>query len=270
MWGVEILNMIKRPLKRNIWERLAILLGILCIAGALTLTIAYGFTIGNALTLCIAAVLIGLGLWIRKMPRWVQRGITVVISIGLVFFIAITSIVIRYGATNTATFTEDGVLVLGCGIRGEDVLPTLASRLDKCVEYLQQNPNVPVIVSGGQGPKEDIPEAVAMKRYLISKGIASEQIVVEDRSRNTIENLANSKPLLDSLFADRAYTVAIITSDYHAYRVTQAAEDAGLSARMYNAPVKWYLRPSAYSREALSICKFQVTKNAFQSVLEGF
>lgn len=241
-------------------ERLAILIGILCIAGASALTIAYGFTIGNAITFAISVILIGLGLWMRKMPHWLQRTITIATGIGLVCFIVITGIVVSYGTNNTATFKEDCVLVLGCGIRGEQLLPTLESRLDRCLEYLQNNPDIPVIVSGGQGPKEDIPEAIAMKRYLVSKGVNPEKITTEERSRNTIENLDYSKPLLDSLFTNKEYTVVIITSDYHAYRVTKATANAGINSTMYNAKVKWYLRPSAYSREALSICKFWISK----------
>lgn len=245
--------------KRNIWEWLAIITAILCAAGAITLTIAYGFTVGNAITLVIASVLVSLGLWFRKWSKWLRRTIGIMLTLGMVFFSIMLGIIVYHGAKDTVTFKEDCVLVLGCGIRGETVLPTLESRLDRCLEYLKYNPNALVLVSGGQGPKEDIPEAVAMQRYLIAHGVPAERIIVEDKSRNTMQNLSYSKGILDSLFLQKKYRIALITSDYHSYRVDMAAKQSGLTIGTYNAGVKWYLRPSAYTREVLSICKFWVT-----------
>ena len=245
--------------KRNIWEWLAIIIAILLTIGIVALTIAYGFTVGNSITLVIAAVFVSLGLWFRKMPKWIRRTTGAVLTVGVAFFIVMLGVIIIHGAKGTVAFKEDCVLVLGCGIRGETVLPTLEARLDRCLEYLKYNPNTMVLVSGGQGPREDIPEAVAMKRYLAEHGVSEQQIIIENRSRNTVQNLSYSKAMLDRLFAQKEYTVALITSDYHAYRAGLIANQQGLSVCVYNADVKWYLRPSAYLREVLSICKFWLT-----------
>lgn len=242
--------------KRNTLEWIALIVALLCIIGAGSLTVAYGFTIGNAITFAIASVLIVLGLWMRKMPRWIQRCITVVIVVGLVFFFTITGVVVYHGTHDTVDFKEDCVLVLGCGIRGEIVLPTLESRLNQCLEYLKRNPKAIVIVSGGRGHNEDITEAEAMMRYLCTHGVPEQQIIKEEKSRNTIENFTYSKVILDSLFPGRNYVVAAISSDYHAYRVRLVASDVGVVSHSYSAGVKWYLRPSAYSREALSVCRY--------------
>jgi len=83
----------------------------------------------------------------------------------------------------------DTVIVLGCGI-WPDGRPTLAlaMRLDKAVEYYMDNPHVNIIVSGGQGANEPYPEAVAMKEYLVNKGIPEEKILNENKSTSTREN----------------------------------------------------------------------------------
>jgi len=246
--------------RRNALEWIAIIVAIVCILGAGTLTIAYGFTIGNAITFIIALILIVLGMWMRKMPRWMKRCVTAIIVVGLAFFLSITGIVIRTGTKDTVSFDEDCVIILGCGIRGDVVLPTLQARLDKAMEYIKRNPEAIIIVSGGQGSKEDITEAEAMMRFLLTRGISQERIIKEEASRNTIQNLRNSKDILDRLFFGREYTSAVITSDYHAYRVGMVASDVGIDARSFNANVEWYLRPSAYSREALSVCKYWITR----------
>ena len=159
------------------------------------------------------------------------------------------------GTKNTATFTEDCVLVLGGGIKGDKILPTLQFRLDKCIEYLQHNPKALIIVSGGQGVGETIAESIAMKRYLVSKGVNADQIVEENCSRNTRQNMQFSKILMDSLFSSGKYSVVCITSDFHAYRSGKLSKTVDLSVSHYNSRTLWYLYPMAYCRETFSIVK---------------
>lgn len=240
----------------TIFRKLGILAGILCITIALILTIAYGLTIGNLLTFIFASLLIALSVWFRKLPSIWKRIITFTIAVGILFFITITTIVIVRGAHDTVTFKEECIIVLGCGIRGEKILPTLESRLNKCIEYHSHNPQALIVVSGGQGHNEDIPEAEAMKRYLLAHNISEAQIIVEDKSRNTKENFIYSKQLLDNHFKGKAYTIACITSDYHVLRAEKIAADNGINIHSFGAGIEWYLRPSAHSREALSICYY--------------
>ena len=65
----------------------------------------------------------------------------------------------------------------------------LASRIDKGIELLKYNPNAKLILSGGMGPGEDIPEGVAMADYAKQNGVSEEKIIIEDKSKNTYENL---------------------------------------------------------------------------------
>jgi uncharacterized SAM-binding protein YcdF (DUF218 family) len=170
----------------------------------------------------------------------------------------ITIIVIN-GKKSTTTFKEDSVLVLGSGIKGDVILSTLQLRLDKCLEYIQHNPDVVIVVSGGQGRGEDISEAEAMRRYLIQQNVDSTLIIKEDKSRDTRDNMQYSKIILDSCFTvlgKQNYTTVCITSDFHAYRSSLLAKRFGLNTTSYNSKVKWYIRPSTYCREVLSICKF--------------
>ncbi len=49
--------------------------------------------------------------------------------------------------------------------------PDFGQRLEAAIAYYERNPKVLLVVSGGQGPQEDISEALAMERYLIERGI---------------------------------------------------------------------------------------------------
>ena len=248
---------------KRLFPVLCLLTGLIFLLSAISLSIAYSFTAGNLIALLAGVLLIIL---YKVYPRLSRRKKILLKSLLLLWvtFMTILSVFIaRNGSKNTATFDEDCVLALGCGIRGETPLPTLRMRLDKCLEYLQHNPNAWILVSGGQGRNETIAEAEAMERYLVSKGVDPSQILQEDQSSNTAENMQFSKPILDQHFASKTYKVVCITSDYHAYRAQVLSEKYGIPVSHYNAPTPWHLYPSAYLREALSICKMWIMDRCF-------
>jgi len=250
----------KNNFKNRLILRLSLIAGLLCLLGATILTIAYGFTVGNAVALAFAGFFIGLYFIYPKLSPFLRKLTNATLLIATLVVFGMFILIGINGSKSTVTFDEDCVLVLGCGIRGETILPTLQLRLDKCLEYIQKNPSALVVVCGGRGRNEAISEAEAMKRYLISKGVNAVQIVEESRSRNTKENFQYSKELIDSRFSSKSYSIACVTSDYHAYRAKKIAEKADLSITQYNSTSRWYLYPSAYFREMLSIFKTWISK----------
>lgn len=54
---------------------------------------------------------------------------------------------------------------------GTRVTPLLAARIDKGIELLHYNPDAKLILSGGQGPGEDIAEGKAMAGYAKQQGL---------------------------------------------------------------------------------------------------
>lgn len=128
----------------------------------------------------------------------------------------------------------DYMIVLGAGLRGEDVSPTLKARLDQAIAYYNLHPKTMIIVSGGQGQDEVISEAEAMRRYLEEVGIPGESIIKEDHSTTTLENIAFSKEILRKR-EEAVESILIVTHDYHLLRAQMLAyfmdlESIGLSA----------------------------------------
>lgn len=101
--------------------------------------------------------------------------IIIAIAVCMITFIACT------GHNDTVKYDEDAVIVLGASVNGDKVSRTLEYRLDKTVEYSKKNPGALIIVSGGQGPQEDVTEGFAMEQYLIKKGIPQEKIIKEEK-----------------------------------------------------------------------------------------
>ena len=107
------------------------------------------------------------------------------------------------------------------------------------------------IVSGGQGPDEVCSEAEAMKKWLMEQGIPEEQILVEDRSRTTEENMMFSKELIDAIAPDAGS--AFCTTNFHAFRAGIKACKAGLAAEGVTYNTEWYFWYNAAVREVVGL-----------------
>ena len=149
------------------------------------------------------------------------------------------------------------IVVLGCQLWGEDPSPMLRKRLDKAYDLLVKYPDVPVVVTGGQGDDEVISEGEGMKRYLVSRGISEDRIIVEDRSTSTYENIKNAFEITDAMGLSRDVTIA--TSEFHLYRASLIARAQG-AGKVTSAPsfTDLNLLPAYWVREWLGISHFFV------------
>lgn len=149
------------------------------------------------------------------------------------------------------------VVVLGCQLWGEEPSPMLQKRLDKAYDLLVKYPDVPVVVTGGQGNDEVISEGEGMKRYLARRGISEDRIIVEDKSTSTYENIRNAFEITDAMGLSRDVTIA--TSEFHLYRASLIARAQG-AGTVTSAPsfTDLNLVPAYWVREWLGISHFFV------------
>ena len=152
------------------------------------------------------------------------RGILIAVAcIGLVAFGTVEGcIVSKMHAQGKPDL--DYVVVLGAQVRKSGPSLVLRYRLDKAIEYLDENPNTICIVSGGKGPNEPFPEAQGMADYLKEHGIDEQRILEEPDSKTTEENIVNSKKLI----SDDNASVGVITNNFHMFRALQIADKYGL------------------------------------------
>lgn len=144
----------------------------------------------------------------KVLPKWLKGVLCAGMSFFLATYIAFLSYSLATAASSKArldALPEDEqltVMIFGCYVRGEEPGRTLTTRLDAALSLLKRYPNADCIVSGGQGSNEAISEAEAMRRYLVSCGIAEERITLEDRSTNTSENLEYTFAILTGSESD--------------------------------------------------------------------
>lgn len=211
-------------------KRVIELLGIILVDSLLVISLGLSFSV----IFMIASLWFVYGMiTVRRIAnkykkKWL-RVISKVYTLGVVLFISSFMMIEGFLLLNIAQYKApqeiealDYVIVLGAGLRGEKVSPTLKARLDQAIAYYKLHPDTMIIVSGGQGEDEVIPEAEAMRRYLEKMGIPKEHILKEDRSRTTLENIAFSQELLVER-GEEDKKVLIVTHDYHLFRAQMLA-----------------------------------------------
>ncbi|EHS03776.1 hypothetical protein SEVCU139_1562 [Staphylococcus lugdunensis VCU139] len=151
----------------------------------------------------------------------------------------------------------DIFLVLGSGLINNKVTPLLASRINAGLEIYQKQNNKQhlFLVSGGQGDDELRPESVAMKEYLVDKGIVEDEIICEQQSKTTYENLYFSKEMIENLPLNKP-NILICTNDFHILRVMFLAKKLHFK-NFYSvgSKTKSYFFTNAFIREVIAIIK---------------
>lgn len=193
--------------------------------------------------------------------RYIKIAVTV-ITVGIIIFFTAGAIISGFmiKAINNKPDSPDTVIVLGCRVKGTRPSLMLKRRLDAAYEYLSENEDIIVIVSGGKGDDEEISEAECMFRYLSEKGISTDRIFKEDKSSNTFENFKYSGEIMQKTgLGNRA---AVVTDGYHQFRAALIAEDAGLETKAISAHTSLWLIPTYWIREWLAT-GVQLIRNLF-------
>ncbi len=183
-----------------------------------------------------------------------------------------TIILTLKAARRVPEFDKDAILILGCQIKKDGtVTPLLKGRADRALEFakMQQDAagSAPVFVpSGGQGADEVISEAESIKNYLVETGVPENQILAEDQSENTFENLRNSAKLIRSRFGEGA-KIAFSTTNYHVFRAGILAEQQGIHAEGIGSRTRSYFWINAFVREFVATVYAERKKHFFVIVL---
>ena len=210
---------------------------------------------GVVLTFALGLILLFAGIFCKHAEKYIPRIVRYMFSTGVLFCVVFLTTLFVFGKKSNVSYNEDAVIVLGAGIQGEEVSESLRNRLDAAARYYQKNPDVIIIVSGGQGPQEKITEALAMEKYLLEQGVPAEQIVKEQMATSTRENFLYSKEILDKQF-DGVYGVVFVSSDYHIYRAKLIAKSIGFNEIAYlGSDTPWYQILPSGIRECLAVIK---------------
>ncbi len=160
-------------------------------------------------------------------------------------------------ARHQPSLDRDFIVILGCWFRPDGSLPPLLrGRVDRAVDFWRRQKEstgkeAVFIPSGGQGKDETMPEACAMRNYLIEKGVPESLIHAETESANTFQNMAFSARIIREINPDGRTVFA--TTNYHVFRSGVWAAQAGLKAEGIGGKTRWWFWPNAFMRECIGL-----------------
>ena len=146
----------------------------------------------------------------------------VILLIGAGCFLA-AEIPVLLDCRSAADTAAPHLIVCGAGVHGSVPSRSLTDRLRAALDWLQTNPDADAVLSGCQGPGEDLSEAQAMFDWLAERGVDPARLILEDRATDSYENIQYSLALL----GPDPGRVAILSSEYHLHRLEYMAEKLG-------------------------------------------
>lgn len=193
----------------------------------------------------------------RRGKTW-QKVLCVLLLVGVLCFAGLEGVVFA-GARTQVSGEPEVMVIFGCQVKpwGPSVL--LQDRLDTALAYLADHPDMTVVVTGGKGDDEHVSEARAMYDYLTENGVDGDRVLMEDRSRNTWQNINYTLDLLHEEGYDTTDDVLLVSSGFHLTRIGLLWGRAAGGTYMLStlaAPVTH--RPSAvkmFFREPLALVK---------------
>lgn len=119
-------------------------------------------------------------------------------------------------------------VVLGYRLREDGIAGDYARRLERAHGLHVQGHVERILILGGGTGAAEISEAEAGRRYLISRGVPEERLIIEENSIHTLENLRNLRTVLDARCRSCRSPFVLITSRYHLARAEVMARGLGL------------------------------------------
>lgn len=158
-----------------------------------------------------------------------------------------------------AEMNKDYMIILGCKIKNDGSLtPLLKGRVDRAIEFRNEQlkttgKDLIFIPSGGKGNDEIISEAEAMKKYLLEQNIKEKNILIENKSKNTFENIKFSYKLIK----DKKANIGFSTTNYHVMRVGLIATEQGIKVEGIGSKTKSYFWINAFIREFIGTLYYE-------------
>ena len=212
------------------------LLGVLCLGYFVACGIYAGFGASFLMIWPVAGILcLGTafslrmhrsGRWVWQLPHMAKIVICCVLVAGALGFAAMEGLIVSQMFAKGEP-DLDYVLVLGAQVRGDHVSRALEDRLKTAKAYLEEYPETKAVLSGGQGPGENLTEAQAMYDWLVAHDVAADRLIMEDRSTTTWENMTFSKALIPE--AAENVHIGVVTNNFHVYRGVMLAKRCGFA-----------------------------------------
>lgn len=132
------------------------------------------------------------------------------------------------GTEGDPPVASDVVLVLGRELTNDRPTAVFAARLTHAAELMRAGWAPRILISGGMTGRAAASEAAAGRDYLVGLGVDGTKILIEERSRHTLENLFFVR---ETLKGEGLRQVLLVSDPLHLARAATLARGLGIEVR---------------------------------------
>lgn len=155
----------------------------------------------------------------------------------------------------------DAAIVLGAGVFRGRPSPILRARIDHAIKLYEDGTVEKLIFTGGIGRNDTVSEANASRQYALAQGVPAADILLEDKSTSTVENLRFAAEIGAAAGLEN---YLIVSTPYHMRRATWIAHDIDINAASSpTRTIRWIsdaTRRRALIQETLSLSLYTVRR----------
>lgn len=192
-----------------------------------------------------------------RMHFWLVCKAFLVLSLLCILIVCCLSFYVFLNFRGTSEFSEDCGLVFGAAVHSRaNPGPAITRRTKTAARLYREGKLKSIFLTGGKGSEIQESEAAVMRKVAMLDGIDPDDIVIEEKSRSTWENLQNSRSLLRD-----CESVVAISDRYHLARIRLLArQQQWEEMQTYPADVHavWPFELKSTVREAFGIIYFQL------------
>jgi uncharacterized SAM-binding protein YcdF (DUF218 family) len=163
-------------------------------------------------------------------------------TLSLIFSIAVLAAgllswrIYSFGSTSSSE-RADAAVVLGAAVWTAEVSPVFRERINHAINLYRTGQVRKVIFTGGQGNPGEPTESSAARDYALQSGLPVNDILIEEKSHNTYQNILYAKQVADKNGINK---VLIVSDPLHMKRAMAMATDMGLAAAPSPTPSTRY------------------------------
>jgi len=133
--------------------------------------------------------------------------------------------------------SADAAIVLGAAVYKDEPSPVFKERINYAISLYKNGKVKKLIFTGGFGKGAKYSESGVAAKLASSQGVAPNDILIEEISRTTHQNLLEAKKLLD---ANSIVSAVLISDPLHLYRASKMADDLGINTAPAPTPTTKY------------------------------
>ena len=150
----------------------------------------------------------------------------VIVVMLIVVFGVLASRIYSFGNTRSEA-SADAAIVLGAAVWSTGVSPVFRERINHGIDLYRTGKVRKLIFTGGQGNPGEPTESSAARDYALQNGVPAQDILIEEKSHTTYENIKYAKQVADTHNIKR---VLIVSDPLHMKRAMAMASDLDLAA----------------------------------------